>query len=433
MSERARGRHLRVLHVLNASSGGAAVSLVELLRAAHRDDAATEHYVIYPGGDNEWAQAIERAAIDTRVAPLRTWHKQRYPSPWLHAASMLREAASSGFGLRSLRETSSAAREWDVDLVATNCSINIDGALAARRLGLPHVWHIRERIGEDGSIQFRQQMPEVCTRLGQLADAFAVVSKYAAEPLFRNGLADKVRIVHDGVDCSRFAEVQAQQGARALRGQWGVRPGELVVGKVANVTATLKRHEVFVQAAGIVARQRSNVRFVVIGALPGERPMQRDSLRYYEKLRAMAAEMGLADRLVWAGDLPEPASFMAALDIVAHACEMEAFPRVVLEAMAAGRAVVGPASGGFAEGVGDSGAGVLVEPLSAEALAASLRDLLDHGERRQAAGAAGQRRAREAFDIHAHRRVLAQTYADVLSQRRRGHEPVAAGYVRDAT
>ena len=46
---------------------------------------------------------------------------------------------------------------------------------------------------------------------------------------------------------------------------------------------------------------------------------------------------------------------MNAIDILAHACDIEGFPRVVIEAIAAGKPVVGPRAGGVAEGVGEEG------------------------------------------------------------------------------
>jgi glycosyltransferase involved in cell wall biosynthesis len=67
--------------------------------------------------------------------------------------------------------------------------------------------------------------------------------------------------------------------------------------------------------------------------------------------------------------------------------------------MACGRAVVAADAGGTPELVGREGAGVLVPPGDAEALAAAVRGLLDAPERRRLLGEAARRRIEAEFPL----------------------------------
>jgi glycosyltransferase involved in cell wall biosynthesis len=90
----------------------------------------------------------------------------------------------------------------------------------------------------------------------------------------------------------------------------------------------------------------------------------------------------------------------------------EGFPYAVIEAMASGRCVVATDVGGVEEAVGD--AGVLVAPLSPEAVAAACVDLLGNDERRHALGAAARERVRSMFTVQQSNDAYRQLYDELL-------------------
>ena len=126
-------------------------------------------------------------------------------------------------------------------------------------------------------------------------------------------------------------------------------------------------------------------------------------------MKEMARKSGVEDRIIWAGVVEDPPAVMNAIDILAHACDIEGFPRVVLEAMAAGKPAVGPCAGGFAEGFG-SGGGLLVEPGSADQLAQGIRELLKDPQRSGRLGADGRRRVVENFSTMHHLAKMIEVY-----------------------
>ena len=139
------------------------------------------------------------------------------------------------------------------------------------------------------------------------------------------------------------------------------------------------------------------VELVVAGGPPGE-ALERDA--EVIRLRAVAAEHGVADRVRFLGGVAraEVPGLIRAADVVVTVPWYEPFGIVPLEAMACGRPVVGSAVGGLLDTVAPGVTGELVPPRDPAALAATLRDLLADPDRRRRYGEAGRRRALERYD-----------------------------------
>jgi glycosyltransferase involved in cell wall biosynthesis len=116
-------------------------------------------------------------------------------------------------------------------------------------------------------------------------------------------------------------------------------------------------------------------------------------------LEHMVAERGLGERVIFAGyrdrDLP---AVLAAADAVAlMAAGSDDSCRAVLEAMAAGRAVVAPRVGAVPESIVDGETGLLLGDETPATVASALEQLLGNRVRARAMGAAGRRRAEALF------------------------------------
>lgn len=118
-----------------------------------------------------------------------------------------------------------------------------------------------------------------------------------------------------------------------------------------------------------------------------------------EAFRARASQLGLNEEFRFLGYVPDTSSRLGAADIVAIPSNWgDAFPYAVLEAMAAGKAIVASAAGGIPEQLGQPPAGVLVAPGDAEALAAALDRLIRQPDLRETLGRQAHERARANFE-----------------------------------
>jgi glycosyltransferase involved in cell wall biosynthesis len=114
-------------------------------------------------------------------------------------------------------------------------------------------------------------------------------------------------------------------------------------------------------------------------------------------MAALSASAGVDGMIDWLGHREDMPTLYAAADIVCLPSRAEGLPLVVLEAMAAGRAVVAARAGGVPEAVLDGVTGVLVDPGDVAGLADAVVALLTDDAVRSAMGRAARVRALERF------------------------------------
>lgn len=213
--------------------------------------------------------------------------------------------------------------------------------------------------------------------------------------------AERVEVVFNAVDVARFGGP----------GDGGPLREALAGGASGPVVLTCARldpqkgHRTLIEAAVSLP----GAVFVLAGDGP-ERPA----------LEALAARLGVADRVRFLGQRSDVPELLAACDVFALPSLYEGSSLAVLEAMAAGRPVVSSSIGGTRELVEDGRSGLLVPPGDAAALAAALRRVLGDAALRSAlTGRARERVARE-FTPDATARRVQEIYGAVLREAGRG-------------
>jgi glycosyltransferase involved in cell wall biosynthesis len=198
----------------------------------------------------------------------------------------------------------------------------------------------------------------------------------------------KVRVIHNGVDPGAFPYRPPDGERPAAAAGLGIRPGDRVVGILA-VFRPEKDHATFIRAARIVADRIPEARFVLAGDGPGR-----------EELEALTRELGLEERVVFAGLRSDVEDVLASLDVVVlSSFTIECFPYAILEAMAMGVPAVCTAVGGLPEMIDDGVTGRLVPPKDPAALAEGIIDVLSDEGRRRAMGVAARERLERNFTL----------------------------------
>ena len=218
----------------------------------------------------------------------------------------------------------------------------------------------------------------------------------------------KVRVVPNGVDLKRFAPRPPSSALRASLGVPPSAPVALSIGR--HVPEKGYRH--LVDAAALVERARPGVHWVLVG--DGE-------LR--SELEARARRLGLESRVHFTGWRDDVADVLALSDVFVLPSQSEGFGRVLVEAMAMGRAIVATAVGGVPDVVLAGRTGLLVQPADPVALADAVRALLDDPARAARLGAAGRARAESSFSLGAHVHAVERVYDEVLARAARDAGP----------
>ncbi len=149
-------------------------------------------------------------------------------------------------------------------------------------------------------------------------------------------------------------------------------------------------------------------------------------------LESLARDAGVADRVHFAGSVPDLRPWLHAADVFAlpSVARSEAFAIVQLEAMAAGLPVVNTSLDTGVPWVSPHGVtGATVPPRDAQALAAALAGLLAAPGARARHGAAGRDRVRRHFSLDGMARAVLQSYHDAAA----GAPPGAADSPRNAS
>lgn len=193
-----------------------------------------------------------------------------------------------------------------------------------------------------------------------------------------------IRCIPHGIDLDALPQQQAP--LRAMAGWPDGAEAVVLVGRLQR----WKGADVFLRAAARVSQNRPDARFALVGgALYGWEQ------EYAESLPGLAAELGLAERVWFAGHREDALELMAAADVVAHCSRRpEPLGLVVPEAMALGRAVVATRTLGPEEVITDGVTGILTDPEDDAALAAAVSGLLADPARRDAMGTAAARAIR---------------------------------------
>ncbi len=328
-------RRMRVLYLnpFGQAVSGADESLLELLRLLIPH--GVEAHIVLPPGAQQAARYLQLGA-EVHFAPL--------------SAITRRPRALPLYGLRLARGIAHIARlisRIHPDLIHSNMETCLDGALAAKLRGIPHVLHYRGNTCDDPKPVF-----DALTRVWSgLSDSVVCISEATADIFRRRGIERNVLAVYDPVSVDTFAAAKRDPNVRI---SLGAGSGDVLVGCVARLNPR-KAIDVFIRAAALSARRCPQARFVLVGNAHGK-----EEARYQRDLRELARSLGIEGRVTFAGARSDMPSVMRALDLLVLCSRHEGFGRVVPEAMAAGVPVILAKEGALVELVDDGSEGFLV-------------------------------------------------------------------------
>lgn len=322
------------------------------------------------------------------------------PSGWL-----TEQACQAGITV--MEQRMSGRHSWTTirDLVRTIGANNVDvihtHATRAAYHGWPVAWLMRRPLVATAHTLtsdpiYRRIVPHGHNRV-------IAVSEFVRQSLLARGAPPaRVRTVYNGTEIlSTDSETEGKQ--RSVQDEQDLPPDALMVGVFGHIS-DLKGQPLLVQAIPQIVALCPHAFFVFVGhATP---PVREDLLR-------AARALGVADRLRLTGMRYDTPRLMAVMDMVAAPSQIEAFSMVILEAMAAGKAVVGARVGGIPEAILENVTGLLVDR-EPDALARAVVALLCDPARRDAMGAAGRERVQNCFSADVMAANVEAVYQEML-------------------
>lgn len=281
----------------------------------------------------------------------------------------------------------------DVLHTHTLAAANALSRVAGRLVRVPVVSHLH--IANHFRPATRALLASLDNASARFAAALLAVSEDTRRAYVAQGYPQRIRVVYNGVT----APSADPSGLREELSIPATAPLVAEVGRLCDVKGQRELIDAIARLPGAHA--------VFVGADLEQRGA------YEHALRQRADELGVTDRVVFAGYRDDAARVVAAADVFALPSWTEGLPLVVLEAMALGRPVVATTVGGTPELVADGETGLLVPPRDVGALTAALKRVLDDEGLRRRLGKAGRLRVAERFSTEAMTRDVLAVYDEV--------------------
>ena len=257
---------------------------------------------------------------------------------------------------------------------------NLWGRLAALAAGVPVV------IASERNVDVWEEPAKRWLGLGlaRVTDRIVANAEAVRDYLIRRGAEpQKVVTIRNGVDVSRFA---APVDRDAIRGALRLRPEHTVAAVVARLEPQ-KGQDVVIEVADRLCGRFPQLRWLLVGGGSAE-----------PAFRAEVARRGLGDRVVFTGFRTDSADLLRSADLSVLVSTKEGLSNTLLESLVAGLPVIASRVGGNAEVVA-AGAGLLVPPRDADALAAAVELIAADPAAAARMGARGREHVRREFTV----------------------------------
>jgi glycosyltransferase involved in cell wall biosynthesis len=297
----------------------------------------------------------------------------------------------------AVREIAAHLENFDADVLCCHgYKANILGRMAARRRKIPVVAVARGWTGESFKVRLYERLDRFHLRW---MDQVVCVSESQAARVRRAGVRpDRIRVIYNAIDPSRFREPGERYRAKLLR--YFRQPRTHIIGAAGRLSPE-KGFSVLVSAAERVLAEHPSAGFVLFGEGPERAALQ-------QQINAA----GLGQSFVLAGFRADLDRFLPHFNLLVLPSYTEGLPNVVLEAFGAGVPVVATAVGGTPEVIEDGESGFLVPPGDAVTMAERIDISLSNADELPDMGRKGRLCVQEKFGFamqaHLYRELFAQ-------------------------
>lgn len=209
--------------------------------------------------------------------------------------------------------------------------------------------------------------------------------------------AERTKVVYLGVPLDEFSLVRSADEVRAARAALGIGPDTFAIGTVTRLMPS-KGNQYLIAAAGAVLDALPNARIFIVGEGELQAPLE-----------AQARELGLGDRLVFAGFVRDIAGVLSALDLTVFPSLWEGTPLTAFEALAAGKPIVSTDADGLKDILTEGYDALMVPRRDAKALAEAIVTLARDPGRRATLSANARLTGRK-YDIDTFVRKMERLY-----------------------
>lgn len=371
---------------------GANRSLLNLIDGLSKYDDVIP-YLISPS-KGEVTEALEPRNVPIAIFPIKEWTSHQFkstnkPLKNLQAYIRFRLGAVKRLylNLLLLQPLVNQLQKWEIDIVYTNSSVIPIGFFAAKSLGRPHVWHLREFCDLDYGLSFDLGFG-IQKRIIKSSDAFFVMSEAICQHFLDNLEQERVHIIYDGVISQAEMDSYYQQNQHKDNNQRAYT--FLIIG----LLHPAKGQDEAIKALSIVRSKFPTTRLLIFGS---------GNENYLNYLKNLTHELDLKNNIEFKGYVQNPYTAYLQSDAVLMCSKNEGMGRVTVEGMSACKPVIGYDNAGTSELIEHEHTGLLYSH-GHEELASNMLRLLENPE-------FGYEMGENAWQIARHKFTI-ESYAD---------------------
>lgn len=283
---------------------------------------------------------------------------------------------------RNMREIRDVVEKYDIQLINAQASRDRYTAIFANLwygLKLPIIHTRRQNPRSDGGWLQRKFYTKNTERIVVISEGLKKI--FMEEKGYE---AKDLKVIYNGMPPSFFDSFDPQK-TEALKREYGIDGSFRLIGCVARA----KRQQYLVRALPMLPK---DVKIFFAGITDQDR-----------NTGAIADELGVRDRIIWAGSVPreEIVNYYPMFDVFALPSHMDGFGLVLVEAMGMGIPIVATKFGGIVDVLQEQRNGLWYEKGNTEDFARQLNRVLEDQELRAELIAHGKRAAREDFSLEA--------------------------------
>jgi glycosyltransferase involved in cell wall biosynthesis len=284
------------------------------------------------------------------------------------------------------------------------------GRVAARLARVPTVVHTYHGHVFHGYFSPRktQLFIRIEQALARWTDRLVVLGPEQEREILGHGVGRAAQMVRIplGLELEPFLTAESLRGT--VRAELGIAPDAPVVGIVARLVP-IKCHDLFLNAAALVAQKLPAAQFFIVGDGELREPLQRRAAAFPREIRERIRFLGFRS------DLP---ALYSDLDVVVLSSRNEGLPVTLIEALAAARPVVATDVGEVRSLITPGVTGLVVPLNDATAMATAIGGLVDDPGRAAAMGSAGRAHVYPRLSIDRLESDIRKLYRELLPTRR---------------
>lgn len=376
--------------------GGSALSVIGIIEQLQGKNRII---VIIKNKDCKFAQELRKRGIKTIYCRNFAWKLEKKQKGVLWECRKCIQQIFCICNLIQAKRLQKTLRDEDVDLIYTNNSTTNFGAILAKTMHKPHVWHIREFGIQDFNLHTVFSAGYTFKYMNRYSDKVIVISKKLFS-LYQNRIDDtKLAMIYNGVDEKIFykREKKILNGTKINI----VMVGRLVEGK---------GQDILIKAVSLLPehiKKRVQVQFLGTG--------DKD---YFSHLKALVDEKNLSNIIRFVGYTSDVVSFLEKADICVVNSRAEAFGRVTVEALMTGVLLIATDTGGTSEILCNGKYGILYPYGEEEELKNKIVYAIQNAEDMQRKAMLGREYAVNKFTVGINANEIAEIFCEVMTKNR---------------